>query len=135
MRQILSFLATEGSFLYETYRFHIIDSVFVPSFGGTGSVTLRNEVLELKFWLERDRLFMDLRSVNSTSSNAWFSTDILKQLLCGEICDKSLMDQANVAFLKENLPELQSRFAVSKAAATEATCHDLEKRRTKRLFG
>jgi hypothetical protein len=135
IRRILQFLATEGAFLYEAYNCRIVDSEYIPTFGGTGNVTLRNEVVELRLWLERDRLFMDLRAVGTKSKNSWFSTDIVRQLLTGEVNDKSLMDQENAEFLKENFEDVQERFSNPRLSASESACRELESQRSKRQFG
>ena len=135
MRRILQFWATDGAFLYEEKECHIVDSEYVATFGGTGSVTLRNDVLELKFWLDRDRLFMDVRAVSSQSKNSWFSMDIVRQLLTGEVTDKAQMDHGNAEFLKQHFGWIQGCFVESKLPATESTCRMLENQRSKRLFG
>ncbi|SIO27394.1 hypothetical protein SAMN05444166_3390 [Singulisphaera sp. GP187] len=59
MRKILLVLAGEASFLYADKGYRITDSNYGPSFGGGGDVTLSGEVLDLRFWLDRDRLFLD----------------------------------------------------------------------------
>ena len=135
MRRILQFLATDGAFLYEEKECHIVDSEYVATFGGTGSVILRNDVVELKFWLERDRLFMDVRAVSSQSNNSWFSMDIVRQLLTGEVTDKAKLDPENVEFLKEHFERIQDCFTKSKLPATESACRKFENQRSKRLFG
>lgn len=135
MRQILEFLATEGAFLYEEWGCRVVNSEYVPTFGGTGSVTLTNDIVELNFWLERDRLFMDLRGVASQSKNAWFSTDIIRQFLTGEVMDRARMDHGNVDFLRTNFERIQDCFTKSQLATTELACKNLERQRAKRLFG
>ncbi len=135
MRQILTFLATEGAFLYEETGCRIVDSEYVATFGGTGSVTLRSTVLELTFWLDRDRLFMDVRASGSKRRSSRYSMDIIRQLLTGEVADKATMDRDNVDFLKQHFAEIEDRFNASNITATEAACKKLEIQRSKRLFG
>ena len=135
MRKILNFLATDGTFLYEEHHCRIVDSEYIATFGGTGSVTLRDDVVEVRFWLDRDRLFMDLRAINRNSPQAWYSIDILKQLISGEISDKAEMDQENIDFLKAKFPELHTRFASQNVTTTEEACTKMEEQRAKRLFG
>jgi len=135
MRKILKFLATNGAFLYEKFDCRIIDSEYVASFGGTGSVKLTNDIVELKFWLDRDRLFMDLRSTTSQSKNSWVSIDIIRQLLTGEVTDRALMDLENIEFLLEHFERIQDCFTEQNLATTESTCTKLEIQRSKRLFG
>jgi len=135
MRNILKILATDGAFLYEEHHCRIVDSEYIATFGGTGSVTLRNDVVEVKFWLDRDRLFMDLRAIDRKSPESWFSIDILKQLITGEISDKAEMDQENVDFLRAKFAELQTRFASPNVPSTEEACTKMEDQRARRLFG
>ena len=135
MHKILEFLATDGTFLYEEHCCCIVDSEYSEMFGGTGSVTLSNDIIELKFWLDRDRMCMDLHGVGSHTTDSWFSMDIVKQLLTDEVNDKSLMNHENVEFLKENFEDLQDRFASPNLPASESTCRKLERQRAKRIFG
>jgi hypothetical protein len=135
MRRILQFLAADGSFLYEQHGFRIIDSKYSNEFGGTGSVTLSNDIVEVRLWLERHLLFMDMRAAGRRSARPWFSTDILRQMLMGQINDKSVMDEENVDFLRANSSEQQARFDRDHVSATEAACKELKNQRAKRLFG
>lgn len=135
LRKILQFLATDGAFFYEAHNCHIIESEYIPTFGGTGSVTLRNDVAEFRLSLERDRLFMDVRAVGSKSDGSWFSIDIVRTLLTGEIADNAAMNSENTRFLAENFDALCERFMAANLAVTEAACRHLETRRSRRIFG
>ena len=135
MKKILNFLAVDGAFLYEDCSCRIADSEFIPTFGGTGSITLRNDFLELKLWLDRDILFMDVRGVSSTDPASWFSVDILRQMLTGQVTDKAAMDHDNLSFLRARFADLQTRFDEKNLSATEESCRKLEIERSKRLFG
>jgi hypothetical protein len=135
MRKILMFLATDGAFLYENHHCSIVASEYVSTFGGTGSVTLCNDVVELKFWLDRDRLCMQLRASDSKSAKSWFSIDILRQLVTDQIIGTSEMDEENLDFLRAKFSDLQALFDSSNVSATEAACRKLKQQRTKRMFG
>ena len=132
MKRILNYLATAGSFLYEENGCVISDSEYVESFGGTGSVTLRNDSIELKFWLERDRLFMDIRGV---ARKKWCSMDILTELFTGQSSETAEMNQYNSQFLKERFAGILNRFSCSEIELTESECDRLEKKRAKEMFG
>lgn len=135
MTKILLFLATDGAFTFEECNCHIIASKYVHAFGGTGSVTLQNDVLELNFWLDRDRLFMDVRAINDKSQYSWISFDILKEVLTGEVASIAEMNEENTAFVKANFPKIQELFRMENRRNTEARCRELKKQRAKRLFG
>ena len=134
MRRILEFLAKEGSFLYEDAGFSIVASEYLPSFGGTGSVTLSDTVIELRLHLDRDRLMLDFRGSSRKSPQEWFSVDVVRQLLTAET-DMGFLDAGNVEFLRSRIVELRQRFSQSQLVSTEAALRQLEKQRSKRLFG
>ncbi len=134
MRKILDFLATDGAFLYEDYDCRIIDSRYTESFGGTGSVTLRAKDIELRLWLDRDRLFMDVRGHGQRRQESWFSIDIVKELITGELAECAIMNAENTVFLKHHFQELTHLFSMANLSQTESTCRKLEKQRSKRMF-
>lgn len=134
MKKILCFLAKDGSFLYEKEGFRIVDSAYIPTFGGTGFVILSDGVIDLRLELDRDRLLLDVRACRRASRNSWFGLDVVRQLLTGQT-GSALLDRDNVAFLRAHLAELRLRFAEGSLVATEAALRQLEKQRSKRLFG
>ena len=135
MIRILHFLSTDGSFLFENYDCRIVDSRYVHTFGGTGSVKLRYRCVDLLFWLERDLLFLDFQAAGSKSKKSWYSLDIVMQLLTGVAHDTSRMDPENVTLLNNNLDAITNRFTKSKLVATEVACKKYKLVRSKRLFG
>ncbi len=132
MKRILNYLATAGSFLYEEYGCVISDSEYVDSFGGTGSVTLVNDNIELKFWLDRDRIFIDIRGV---ARKKWYSMDILVALFTGQLPETAEMNECNTKFLNEHFSGIQNKFSSSEIEPTEYECDRLKKKRTKEMFG
>lgn len=126
MKKILRFLTSDGSFLYEEERFRIVDSAYVPNFGGTGHVILSDGVIDLRLELDRDRLLLDVRACRRASRNSWFGLDVVRQLLIGQTAS-TLLDRDNVAFLRAHLAELRRRFAKELLVATEAALRQLEK--------
>jgi len=97
MKRILNYLATDGAFLYEDNGCIITHSEYVDSFGGTGSITLRSSTIELKLWLERDRLFLDVRGIGRPK---WFSMDIISELLSGQVSATAEMNGLNTDLLR-----------------------------------
>lgn len=135
MKRILEYLSTDGAFLYEEHGFALRDSEYIDSFGGTGSVTLSNDLIELMFWLDRDRLFLDVRGLESHSTDSWYSMDIISELLTGEVSDTAAMNATNTTFLREQFQEIQDRFMHENLQSTESTCSRLKRNRAKRIFG
>jgi hypothetical protein len=134
VQKILSFLASEGSFLYETHNCRIVDSVYIPSFGGTGSVTLQNQNVQFRFWLDRDRMFLDVHAATDESSQSWVSIDIVRQLVTGEVKDLAIVGPDIVEFLKKHFDDIAVRFAPHNALESSVICKRLERQRAKRLF-
>lgn len=132
MKRILAFLASDGAFLYEDYGCSIVQSEYVDSFGGTGSVTLCSDPIELRLWLERDRLFLDVRGIGRSQ---WFSMDIIYELLTGEVSKTGEMNELNTECLRDHFDELRNKFVPAEVELTEKQCGKLERKRAKELFG
>lgn len=134
MKKILEFLAGDGAFFYEEEGFRIVDSEYIPTFGGTGSLVLSNGAVDLRLHLDRDRLMLDFRATSHKSRLAWFSLDVVRQLLTGEP-DKGFLEGENISFVKRHIKEVMMRLDKASLASTEAALRQLEKDRAKRLFG
>ena len=132
MRQILKYLATTGAFLYEDYVCVISASEYVNSFGGVGNVILDKGEIQLNFWLERDRLFMDIKGI---SGEKWYSMEIVHEYITGDVPEASGMDSCNTEFLKDHFQRIQACFTAHEIERTERECKRLEKKRAKELFG
>jgi hypothetical protein len=133
VKRILAVLAQEGAPLYERLGFRIVDSEFIPTFGGTGSVTLCKDVVKLRLWLDRDRLFIDLGDARDRGKLSWYSLDIVSELLLGTNGNTSGDD--DLSFVIQNFAAIQERFSPAKSEETKAACELLETARSKRLFG
>ena len=132
MKRILAFLASDGAFLYEDYGCVTVQSEYIDSFGGTGSATLRADPIELRLWLERDRLFLDVRGIGRSK---WFSMDIIYELLTGQASKTGEMNELNTGFLHDHFDEIRNRFIPSEVELTEQQCGKLESKRARELFG
>lgn len=132
MKRILAFLASDGAFLYEDYGCVIVQSEYVDSFGGTGSVTLRTDPIELRLWLERDRLFLDVRGIGRSK---WFSMDIIYELLTGRASETGEMNNLNTECLRDHFDELRNRFVPAEVDVTEKHCGKLEKNALRSCLG
>ena len=135
MKKILNFLATDGAFVFEEHDCRLVDSEYIPAFGGTGSITLRNEFIALRFCLDRDRLTMEVKAANDVSPYSWFSLDIIRQVLTGEIVPTTTLTSDNVVFIRSNFLKIQDLFKQGCRFDTEKRCREFEAQRSKRLFG
>ncbi len=151
MKAILNYLATDGYFLFSEGKCRIVDSTYCPGFGGTGTITLQNELLRLIFQQERDNLLLDFQSVKHKLglSKGSFSFGLIRQLITGEI-DKEFQPviidphgnwmrlesyKGGSDFLQHHFQTIQSLFDNFDLVSTEAALKTLEKKRVKRLFG
>lgn len=132
MKRILNYLATNGAFLYEDDGCIITHSEYIDSFGGTGSVTLCGDSIQLRLWLERDRLFLDVRGIDRAK---WFSMDIITELLSGRVPETGEMNEQNTTLLREQFAQIEQRFSPTEIELTEKECCRLEKKRAKEMFG
>lgn len=110
------------------------DSRCDKTFGGNAYIILSNETIEVRFVRDREQLFLDFRATGHRRTRSWYSMDVVRQLLTGEI-GRSEMDEENATFLKSRFPEIQERFAKPRIAETEANLKAFEAARAKRLFG
>lgn len=133
MKKILQFLATSGSFLYEDRGFRFVDSQYSGVFGGNGLVVLQNDKMDVRLLLDREQLSMDFRGKGRASPRDWFSEDIVRQMITGEI-DRTFLDNNNVEFIQSHLDEIEQLFSVENLSTTEAKCRQLQRERSKRLF-
>jgi len=103
-------------------------------FGGTGRITLSNGIVDLVFWLDRDRLLMELRITGRKSPHSWFSLDILHELITGQSCESAQVDNSSLAFLVGHLDDIVSRFRRGDGKEAEAACRVLESKRARQMF-
>jgi hypothetical protein len=134
VKKILEYLADGGSFLYEKFGCRISDSKYDGAFGGTGSVTLKNDVVEIRLWLDRDLLMVDMRGLSRRRAESWYSIDIVKELLIGQAQETAVLNDENAVFFRTHFSDILKCFSSAHLASTESKCNELEKRRSERLF-
>lgn len=134
MEEILRYLMKHCSFLYSPNQFRFVDSGSSESFGNAFLV-LEHKDLRLKFIKDRGQLFLDFQPTSSNRKMDWFSIDIVKQLVTGNIEPSSEMDTDKAKFLKSNLDEIQRLFSTANLKGTLKKLRELERARAKRLFG
>ena len=130
MRKILTYLATDGAFLYAELGAVIVNSEYIEMFGGMGSITLRSDPIDIKLDLDRDIIFPDVRAVGRKE---WFSFDLISELLTGVVSNSADME-SNEQFFRENFSHLKSKFSALEVDATERHCNKLKQNRLNRRF-
>ena len=133
MEEILQYLKKHCSFLYAPNQFRFVDSESSESFGNA-LLVLEHEDLRLKFVKDRGQLFLDFQPTSSKRKKDWFSIDIVKQLVTGNIEPSAEMDGEKAKFLKNNLDEIKRLFSPDNLEDTIKKLRDLERQRAKRLF-
>ncbi len=135
MDEILKFILSYCSFLYQKYKFKFIDSEVSDSFGNA-FLTLTSETISIRFIRERGQLVLDFQS-NLLKKNyaSWYSFEIVRQFITNEKEYYSIMNEDNAKFLENNFEKIKDIFSVSKVAETVKEFKKLEKKRAKKLFG
>lgn len=133
MEDILQYLMKHCSFLYSPNLFRFVDSGSSESFGDAFLV-LEHEELRLQFVKDRGQIFLDFQSTSKKQKDEWFSIDIVKQMVTGEIEPSAEMDSKKAKFLKTNLDEIEQLFSTVNMESTIKKLKELERARAKRLF-
>jgi len=132
MEKILQYLKKYCSFLYSRYNFQMVESDCSESFGNA-LVILESGNLRLQFIKDRDQLFLDFQPTHNKKE--WFSIDIVKQLITGNIEPSAQMNSDKAEFLKIHLDEINDLFSPTNFKSTFKKLKELERARAKRLFG
>ncbi len=133
MDEILEYLISYCSFLYERNRFRFVDSMVSDAFGGDSLLVLASEELQLRFVRDRGQLFLDFRTARQKGDKGWYSIDLVRQLITGEREYHSLMNEENARFLKENLDTIEQLFSERNIKDTLSSLKELRRKRSKRL--
>lgn len=135
MHQILQYLAQDGSFLYARHGFRIVSSEYSDSWGGTGSIVLDDGVLQIRLWLDRTRLCLDMRGAYSKKRGhaAWHSLGIVMELITDSVPEVDRITPATTEFLKDNIQAIKNLFSRMNIESTDSACALLEKKRASQL--
>ncbi len=135
MDEILKYLVSHCSFLYERNRYRFVDSYVSDAFGGDSFLVLASETMQIRFVRDRGQLFLDYRSAQQEGNESWYSIDVVRQLMTGKNECHSLMNEENAHFLKANLDEIERLFSEANLKETLRRLKKLEKEISKNLFG
>lgn len=134
MDELLRFMASNLMFLFESGRYRIVDS----RARGTSEdalVVLESESLRLRLVRDRAEMHLDLQP-NPPIDDEWIGMGVARRWLIDDRPGFDHLDELAVAFLREHLEDIESRFATG--AERETTFDKLlsvREERADELFG
>lgn len=132
MNELLTYLVSRLSFLYNECGARFVDSLVR---GPHASIILEASELRLRLVRDRSQIFVDFQSTENPSEDDWFSFDMIRQLLTGEIIDSAQMDDEKAQFINDHFGAIAEAFRSTNRKETERKLHEYEHARAERLFG
>ena len=132
MSELLTYLITRLSFLYNDYGTRFVDSQVR---GPHAALVLEAGPLRLRLLRDRSQVFVDFQSAENPSEDDWFSFDMIRQLLTGEVIDSAEMDDEKAKFINDYFEAITEAFRPTNRKETEKKLHEYEHARAERLFG
>ncbi len=77
-------------------------------------------------------MFLEFGSPNCANASNWWSIDIVRRLVTGEIVDESLLDSEKVEFVKAYLEEIEDLFSMERVKQSEKLMGKYQAERAKR---
>lgn len=114
MNEILQFVATRLSFLFEDNRFRIVHSESSNSMGNA-LVILESKTLRLRIARDRSQFLPDLQFLES-ESDRWYGLHTVRSRL-GDVEPSGILDEKAVEFLRSSLVEAE-RLSATQALAS-----------------
>lgn len=133
MEEFRQLIKKKCAFLFSANQFQIIDSSSSESFGNAFLILERGD-LRLQFIKDRDQIFLDFQPSSRKGKLNWYSIDIVKQMITGEIETSAEIISRNIEFLKNNLDKIEQLFSKTYVEDTIKKLKKLERERAKRLF-
>ena len=130
MISILTFLTRYCGYLFERPGFRFADSSTGANDFYGSSVLLVSKDVEIFVTNERSEMIWQIRSVHDPRKYAWFSFDLVAQLLSYPVTG-ALMNSENCNFMKEALPSVLERFEKGKVSRTLKELEVLQRKREK----
>ena len=115
MEEFAQYVKKKISFLFSPFQFRIIKSLSSESFGNA-LLILEHEDLSIQIVKDRDQIFLDFQPSSKKGKLNWFSIDIVKQMITGNIESSAEMNPQNIEFLKNNLAKIEQLFSKGKHA-------------------
>ena len=128
--KLTSYLYANYAFLFKGNRTKFVSSI---TEGANEAIVVENGELRLRFVRDRDQISLELQSL-SMQTKEWFSIDVIRQLITGEVLDKSILDNELNNFVENNLKKITNAFKRENLPETLSTLHEFEMARAKRIF-
>ncbi len=135
MKNVLICIATHFIWLFEQYNFRIVDSSFDHSFGGQGSITLKNSRIIVNFVSDRDKVSLELSPIKGWGDYPGVTLDLVYQHILGKSIDTTMITDETIQFLRDHFDSITTLFCDNDAENLKSIISKLKKERAKRLFG
>ena len=132
MKELLQFLSEHLAYLFDYFR--LVDSRATSSFGGNAYVVLESANTRIRLVQERMRLFIEFQSVHGAPTE-WYAWDVVRGFILNRDFEQSQLDASGSVQLKEIMPRIETAFSASRREFSEKKLDELERKRSKRLFG
>lgn len=134
MKAILIYIATYMSSIFKTYGVRFVNSEAMHSFNDS-YVDLAAEHFNIRIVNDRGQLFMDVQSKSDCKGDeSWYSLDLVRSLLSGEILASAVLDEEYGKFLEDRFEDICKLFSDEKSGETITNLKKLRKERAKRMF-
>jgi hypothetical protein len=98
-------------------------------------LVISSDRLRLRFALDRGQLLLDVQKVGEKGPYSWFDVSLLRRLLTGERLASAVLDAGYAEFLNVRLAEIETIFGDPAWPATKKKLKELERMRSKEMFG
>jgi hypothetical protein len=124
----------QAPFLFSGNQFRVIELVYTPEHFGNAILVLEDEVMRIQIIKDRSQILIDFQPKTKHKRKFWFSIDVVKQLITGNIEETAEMTPENIEFLRNNLDIIEDHFSPINLEETISRLQDLERERAKRIF-
>lgn len=135
MAELLRILADWLTFFFDGNRYRLVHSETTESFGNA-LIEFSSDVLKWRLVRDRLQIFLECRPLHrKLKSYEWFSTDILFHWITGRRLDSSMLTEEVSKWLGANLEEIEKRLSAERIDQSLLELKELERIRTKEMFG
>lgn len=132
MNELLDFVRSELSFLYNVYRCRFVNS---SARGSDALLVFEADELRLRLTIDRGQITIEFQNAQTGDDLNWYSIGMIRQMLTNETCDNEVLDSELSQFICDNFVRIMSCFSTANAPSTEKQLAILEEQRGIRLFG
>ncbi|MGW2094390.1 hypothetical protein [Promicromonospora sukumoe] len=135
MGQILEFVAAYMGYLWPEARFRITDSDVTKHNGNNSMLTIESDLLRLRLETDRRQLLLDFQPVHTDRPKDWYSVGIVRRFFRGTSEPSGLLDESFAAFVGEYLDDIEDHFSPARWEETRTALKELERKRSKEMWG